>query len=114
MIVRYFFDWVTTAYRTCSNAHISVELRRVVTPAPAGNKSKSSNFSIATRTLTTQLPHCWQLVGLGKINVYGTAPTAAIRVLIASPTSARKDLDPQLKLLLIYRPRKDERLSWPE
>jgi len=41
------------------------------------------------------------------------APTAAQHILIASPTSARKDFDPQTKLILIYRPRKDERLSWP-
>jgi len=33
--------------------------------------------------------HCWQLVG--KNNVYGTAPTAAQHILIASPTSAQKD-----------------------
>jgi len=55
--------------------------------------------------------HCWQFVD--KTNVYGTAPTAAQHILIASPTSARKDFDPQPKLVLIYRPRK-ERLSWPE
>jgi len=47
--------------------------------------------------------HCWQLVG--KTNVYVTAPTAALHILIASHTSARKDFDPQPKLLLICRPR---------
>jgi len=56
--------------------------------------------------------HCWQLVG--KTNVYGTAPTAALHILIASPESAPKDFDPLPKLVLIYRPRKDERLSWPK
>ena len=35
-------------------------------------------------------------------------------ILLASPTSARKDFNPQPKLVLIYRPRKGERLSWPE
>ena len=35
-------------------------------------------------------------------------------ILLASPTSARKDFNPQSKLVLIYRPRKGERLSWPE
>jgi len=79
-------------------------------------QSSNSNFSIATLTLTTQWPehalHCLQLVG--KTNVYGTAPMAALHILIASPTSARKDFDPQLKLVLIYRPQKYERLSWPE
>jgi len=70
-------------------------------------------FFIATFTLTTQWTelalHCWQLVG--KTDVYGTAPTAALHILIASPTSARMDFEPQPKLVLIYRPRKDERLS---
>ena len=35
-------------------------------------------------------------------------------ILLANPTSARKDFNPQPKLVLIYRPRKGERLSWPE
>jgi len=69
-------------------------------------------FSVATLTWTIRPElalHCWQLVG--KTNVYGTAPTAALHILIASPTSARRDFDPQPKLVLIYRPRRDERLS---
>ena len=38
----------------------------------------------------------WQLAG--KTNVYGTAPTAALHILFASPTSARQDfnLDPEI------------------
>jgi len=39
----------------------------------------------------------WQLVG--KNNVYGTAPTAALHISIASSTSARKDYDPHPKLV---------------
>ena len=35
-------------------------------------------------------------------------------ILLASPTSARTDFNSQPKLVLIYRPRKGERLSWPE
>jgi len=82
---------------------------------------KVLRFSIATLTFTTHWPelalHCWQLVG--KTNVYGTAPTAALHILIASPTSARQDFDPQPQLVLIYRPRTLERPScnvwftWP-
>ena len=34
--------------------------------------------------------------------------------LLASPTSVRKDFNPQPKLVLMYRPRKGERLSLPE
>jgi len=72
-------------------------------------QSSNSNFSIETLTLTTQWPelalHRWQLVG--KNNVYGTAPTAFLHILVASSTSARKDFDLQLKLELIYWPRKD-------
>ena len=56
--------------------------------------------------------HGWQLAG--KTNVYRTAPTAALHILFASPTSARQDFNPQPKLVLIYRPHEDERLSWPE
>jgi len=35
-------------------------------------------------------------------------------ILIASPKNARKDFDPQPKLVLINRQQKDERLRWPE
>jgi hypothetical protein len=39
--------------------------------------------------------------------------TAALHMLFASPTSEQQDYNPQPKLVLIYRPHDDERLSWP-
>jgi len=108
-----------TRLNTNCGVIIIILLRSVLwIPRVKVKKMSNSNCSIAALTLTTQWPeltlglHCWQLVG--KTNVYGTAPTAALHILIANPTSARKDFDPQPKLVLIYRPRKDERLSWPE
>jgi len=35
-------------------------------------------------------------------------------VLIQAPCSSVKDFNPELKLVQIYRPQKDERFSWPE
>jgi len=71
-------------------------------------KFKSSRFLQRLLFLTLQRPElalrCWLLVG--KTNVYGTVPTAALRILIFSPTSTRQEFVPQPKLMPIDRPRK--------
>jgi len=61
--------------------------------------------SLKTSARFTLLADC------NKDDVYGTAPTAALHISIASPTSVLKDLDLQLRLVPIYRHRK-ERLAY--